>query len=292
MLLLSLILAHLIADFYLQTDKMVSHKEKSMKLHITHHLICNLIVVLLFWGFMFDFQRPIQYVIFPLTFILVTHFLIDLGKVYLQRNLKFKDVFGNFYHLYLFLFDQLFHLMVLILSCYWFYDLRLSTMFEHIKILFQTDTPISFESSILFILIIIIAATTISGHIVMMILGNMPSNLSTFEGKVTYKTDSNEDIANHKTSFTKGLTEEYQFLILNTPNYNRGKIIGYIERLLVIILTYYSAYSAIAFIVTAKSITRFKQMDDRDFAEYFLLGTLLSLLLGISLGVLTKVILQ
>ena len=67
----------------------------------------------------------------------------------------------------------------------------------------------------------------------MMILGNMPSNLSTFEGKVTYKTDSNEDIANHKTSFTKGLTEEYQFLILNTPNYNRGKIIGYIERLLV-----------------------------------------------------------
>jgi hypothetical protein len=255
-------------------------------------LICNLIVVLLYWGFMFHFQRPFHYVIFPLTFILVTHYLIDLGKVYLQKKQKFKDVFGNFYHLYLFLFDQLCHLIVLILSCHWFYDLPLNTLFEKVKLLFQTGTSISFETSILFLMIILMAATTISGHIVILILGNIPNNLSTFDGKVTYKTDSNEDVVNQRSAITKGITEEYQFLILNKPNYNRGKIIGYIERLLVIILTYYSAFPAIAFIITAKSITRFKQMDDRDFAEYFLLGTLLSMLLGISLGVLTKVVLH
>lgn len=292
MLLLSLILAHLLADFFLQTDKMAIQKAKSIKLHIVHHLLCTLIVITLFWGLQFNFQRPFQYLIFPLVLIVVSHYIIDLGKIYLQKKQRFNEVFGSFYSLYLFVFDQLCHLMVIILTCHWFYDLPLHTLFDKIKILFQTDTPLTFETSILFILMILMTATTVSGHIVIMVLGNLPNNLSAFEGKIIYKNDVNEDVTNHKSSNIKGLMEEYQFLVLNTPNYNRGKIIGYIERLLVILLTYYSAYPAIAFIITAKSITRFKQMDDRDFAEYFLLGTLLSMLLGISLGVLTRVVLR
>ncbi|KEZ50309.1 hypothetical protein AZ46_0206360 [Metabacillus indicus LMG 22858] len=68
-------------------------------------------------------------------------------------------------------------------------------------------------------------------------------------------------------------------------------MIGYIERLLVLILTFYSAYPAIGFIVTAKSIARFKQMDDRNWAEYFLLGTLTSMFVGIALGLLLREVL-
>ena len=33
---------------------------------------------------------------------------------------------------------------------------------------------------------------------------------------------------------------------------------------------------AIGFVLAAKGITRFRQLDDRDFAEYVLIGTLLS----------------
>lgn len=39
MIVLSLILAHLIADFYLQTEKMVNEKMKFLKLHLFHHTL-------------------------------------------------------------------------------------------------------------------------------------------------------------------------------------------------------------------------------------------------------------
>ncbi len=81
-------------------------------------------------------------------------------------------------------------------------------------------------------------------------------------------------------------------MVFNKHDMSRGKLIGYIERLLVILLTYYSSYPAIAFIVTAKSIARFKQMDDRDWAEYFLLGTLTSMFIGIMFGILLREILN
>ena len=88
-----------------------------------------------------------------------------------------------------------------------------------------------------------------------------------------------------------GLTEEYQYTLFTKHDLSRGKIIGYIERLLVVLLTFYSAYPAIGFIVAAKSIARFKQMDDRNWAEYFLLGTLTSMFIGITLGIILREVL-
>lgn len=48
-----------------------------------------------------------------------------------------------------------------------------------------------------------------------------------------------------------------------------------------------SQYSAIAFIFTAKSIARFKQLEsDKDFAEVYLLGSLASVLLAMASAIL------
>ncbi|HOD90893.1 MAG TPA: DUF3307 domain-containing protein, partial [Thermotogota bacterium] len=38
------------------------------------------------------------------------------------------------------------------------------------------------------------------------------------------------------------------------------------------------------FILTAKSLARFKQLNDRDFAEYYLIGTLFSVLIALCGG--------
>ena len=113
----------------------------------------------------------------------------------------------------------------------------------------------------------------------------------TFEGKYTFKNELNESVYPKRKDGNKGLKEEYSYMIFNKHDLSRGRLIGYIERLLVILLTYYGSYPAIAFIVTAKSIARFKQMDDRDWAEYFLLGTLTSMFLGILFGILLREIL-
>jgi hypothetical protein len=58
-----------------------------------------------------------------------------------------------------------------------------------------------------------------------------------------------------------------------------GKIIGNLERLLVLILLTVNQYAAIGLIFTAKSITRYDKIShDKAFAEYYLLGTLFSIL--------------
>lgn len=62
-----------------------------------------------------------------------------------------------------------------------------------------------------------------------------------------------------------------------------GKWIGIFERLIVAALSLMSQYSAIAFIFTAKSIARFKQLEsDKDFAEVYLLGSLASVFLAMA----------
>jgi hypothetical protein len=55
-----------------------------------------------------------------------------------------------------------------------------------------------------------------------------------------------------------------------------GEAIGIIERLLIVTFVLVGAEAAIGLVVAAKTLARFKQLDDRDFAEYYLLGTLAS----------------
>jgi hypothetical protein len=56
-----------------------------------------------------------------------------------------------------------------------------------------------------------------------------------------------------------------------------GGFIGFLERLMILILLSISQYSAIGLVLTAKSIARYNKItESKEFAEYYLLGTLLS----------------
>jgi hypothetical protein len=61
-----------------------------------------------------------------------------------------------------------------------------------------------------------------------------------------------------------------------------GATIGVLERLLIVTFVLTNATAAIGFVIGAKTLARFKQLDDRDFAEYYLLGTLASV--AVALG--------
>ncbi|MEW6573795.1 MAG: DUF3307 domain-containing protein [Bacillota bacterium] len=65
---------------------------------------------------------------------------------------------------------------------------------------------------------------------------------------------------------------------------NIGKCIGLLERAVILVLVMYGEMTAVGFVLAAKSIARFKQLDDRAFAEYYLVGTLLSALLAVAGG--------
>jgi hypothetical protein len=59
--------------------------------------------------------------------------------------------------------------------------------------------------------------------------------------------------------------------------YNRGRIIGLLERITLFVLISLNQFGAIGFVVAAKALARFQSLDNRDFAEYFLIGTFASL---------------
>lgn len=290
MLILSLIIAHLIADFYLQTDIMVQDKQKNIKKHILHHFLVNTAVLAGGWLFIQRQSDPVITVVWPVLFITFTHLIIDLLKIKLVDRYTVRD---NFNKLWFFVLDQLLHLFMLLVAMHFFFQISIVTYVDRFfQLLFEEGPELDAATTILVIVIILIFGTAVSGHIIRILLGSLPGQLLTFEGKYTFKNDLKEPSYPEASKGDRGLTEQYSYMIFNKHDMSRGKLIGYIERLLVILLTYYSSYPAIAFIVTAKSIARFKQMDDRDWAEYFLLGTLTSMFLGILFGILLREILN
>jgi hypothetical protein len=73
---------------------------------------------------------------------------------------------------------------------------------------------------------------------------------------------------------------------------SRGLVIGVLERTLALTLVLASQFSALGMVLAAKAIVRYQALDDRDFAEYVLIGTLTSLLIALFVGLGLRVILQ
>lgn len=60
---------------------------------------------------------------------------------------------------------------------------------------------------------------------------------------------------------------------------NAGALIGTLERLIMALFLGMGQYAAIGLVLTAKTVARFDMLKDKQFSEYYLLGTLLSTLL-------------
>ncbi|WP_342762069.1 DUF3307 domain-containing protein [Bacillus sp. BR3(2024)] len=359
MILLALIIAHLIADFYCQTDKMVQDKRKYLKLHLIHHAIVTYFILLIlftikngmFLQMLFQVILPTlcvvviaflidmikisrvkgtvqkmhattkQYIVLlifglfltifalrrsiciemllePLLLIIwivILHFIIDIIKIELTGRIKELHI-KNSWELGLFLVDQILHILSLLFIYYFIFDIDLSSLINKMLILFHLipgDKPIiSPIDIIMFLIIMLIITTTVSGHIIRLLLGVLPNHLALFEGKYAFKDPFNKDGIFKDDNSKASMSEEYTYLVVKGQNFSRGKIIGYIERILVIVLVINSQYTALTFVLTAKSLARFKQMDDRDWAEYFLLGTLVSIVLGVVYGIITSFVLK
>ena len=68
-----------------------------------------------------------------------------------------------------------------------------------------------------------------------------------------------------------------------------GELIGYLERMLILTFTLVGSYAAVGFVLAAKSIFRFgelNQSNDRSMTEYVLIGSLLSVVISTLLGTL------
>lgn len=75
---------------------------------------------------------------------------------------------------------------------------------------------------------------------------------------------------------------------LDVTEINRGRLIGNLERLVLTLVVAVGSYAALAFLVAAKGLIRSEDLERRDFAEYFLIGSLSSALVALCAGIIIR----
>lgn len=236
LILLQLFLAHIVTDFVIQPTSWVIDKREKKARSVYLYFHC-LIAGLLTWLFLLDLS--LWYIAL---FVMVTHFFIDLWKLNFNRdNLK------------VFLLDQFFHFLVLILA--WLF---LTENFSQIgDFLRDTLTSVSSLAIIIGYLLIIFPA----GFLI---------------GKATERWQ-----------------DEVQDDLRKNSLQSAGRYIGIFERILVLTFILTSNLSAIGFLIAAKSILRFSDKSEtaaRKQTEYVLIGTLMSFAITILIGLLVRYI--
>jgi hypothetical protein len=71
-------------------------------------------------------------------------------------------------------------------------------------------------------------------------------------------------------------------------NEGMGKWIGYLERTIVYILIITGNFSTIGFVIAVKALSRFKELENKEFAEYFIVGTMASMIITIVISLFVK----
>ena len=79
---------------------------------------------------------------------------------------------------------------------------------------------------------------------------------------------------------------------ITAMDYQRGRIIGVLERTLLVVLVAAGSYEALAFITAAKGLIRAKELESRNFAEYFLIGTMSSVTIALVLGLALRYVIR
>lgn len=256
-----LVFAHLLADFVLQTEAIALGKFgdgrtawRALGAHVAVVALVNLPVILVFG-------------LAGLGFVIVTaltHLLIDRTKIVLTKrkdtpagsmsddNAEGPPLDRSWTPLpaLLFVLDQLAHLGVLVVA--WGLLLSgaapLSAWNDAVNGLLGTADRNAFHAAVLGIVVIgdLAIVNVRSGALFVATLVRAPRNRGA-EGSA-------------------GAASPARI----------GATIGVLERLIVSALVLANASSAIGFVIAAKTLARFKQLDDREFAEYYLLGTLAS----------------
>lgn len=89
-------------------------------------------------------------------------------------------------------------------------------------------------------------------------------------------------------------TKQWKHEIKDEGLYDAGKRIGQLERVLILTFVLIGRYEAIGFLIAAKSVFRFNQIQEhkeRKLGEYILIGTMLSFAIAIIIGITVKFLL-
>ncbi|MGC9384608.1 MAG: DUF3307 domain-containing protein [Kosmotogaceae bacterium] len=242
------ILSHVLTDFVFQTDNIVENKNELRLKGLFLHWLVTFIVMILFL-MPYELSVVIQFALV----VSIIHILVDILKtISVKGNPQKRGLFAL-------IIDQLIHLATIVLIIPLF-SFKLTDVFLNITKNISSYTGINIGQlpTERVILILIIYLYVVFGGAVFM--------------RKLFDYIYRNDTETVKRTFNAAT---------NIENVKTGKVIGIFERIIVLTLFITNNIPSIAFVIAAKSLARFKNLSDKDFAEYYLIGTLASVLLAI-----------
>lgn len=181
----------------------------------------------------------------------ISHYAID-G----QKNKITKNELGIKKDLIVFLIDQAIHIILLIIVAEYILDLYPAPNTLIGQIIDKYSYPFVMESSVIILLYVLCA------HPIGVII--------------------------KKVFLMWNARSKQQLLIEETLG--AGFVIGILERLVILTLGLLGEFGAVGLVLAAKGLARFEQLKDKDFAEKYLIGTLLSVLIALGCVLIIKIV--
>lgn len=264
-LFLCLLCGHLLGDFYFQTDKMAGRKDESARVLRTHALVYA--GALLLGALPFLRRDAFLWVLLPMA----AHFVIDAAKAAACGRFGNRAAFcavtrrGR-----LFLFDQALHLATLGAAAWLAGAPALNAVGRGLVSVWHAAAGAAAP-----------AHTALALAALVLLLGK-PANvlLKQCNTRLAAAVDGAAGEAAQPPAACGCPLAGSAPAAPRTPEYpGAGAIIGTLERLLVAVLCMMGQYAAVGLVFTAKTLTRYDRISkDPPFAEYYLIGTLGSLL--------------
>ncbi|HHU23758.1 MAG: DUF3307 domain-containing protein [Bacilli bacterium] len=272
-----LFLSHLISDFLWQSREMAERKVKSYKTAILHafiHFVSTIVILFICYLFTLKsvlFSFPI---IATIAIISVFHFLLDTFGKRLLNKLFRNNVF------FVFLADQILHFMLLFVFTFLLVpNYRFGNIVDSILVSNIIYKPLFM---IILLLTFFMLLTCFTGHLIAKLFITLNHNKNDKESLEEVRVI--EKTTNDVTEIT---TEKIKYPV-EVNEY--GKWIGYCERIIIFLLFFLQAYEGIAIIVALKTFARYQQLNQKNFVEKYLLGTLFSVMMAILFGILARAI--
>lgn len=243
-----LLIGHMLGDFYFQTDNMVEKKKKSFKYILLHCLMYSVVMISVLILASGEYVK----VILPTLIVGVLHIGIDSMKAMIQR----KYVMTAKEEGYLFAIDQIIHIILLfVVSNMCIVEVNIGWIPG------ISDELINCINNASGVMGAILLCGKPAAVIVELVFNMIPKTIINAEMECS---ESN--------NMQKNICEE---------GLKIGTWIGIFEREIILILGVLGQYSAIGFVLAAKSLARHSQFSNKAFAEKYLVGTLLSALIAL-----------
>ena len=242
---LSLYLGHLLADFVFQLPRLVSAKRSGHLRAYLIHGLAHFFSMLLLLGFFVRGSAASASTYVLLLALSLVHLLLDFTKIRLTKLGLISDGARAY------LTDQFLHALVVFFAA-WL--LAPSGAFRELASVIGSSR--TFSANFLLVPVVYVAVVFGGGYLIR-----------------DFTRALAEGVKSHPSEKT---AEQLQ---------NAGLYIGWLERFLVITALLLHSPASIGLILTAKSIARYPQFKSEHFAEYFLIGTLLSIAIAILGGI-------